>query len=113
MFRCAKDGLIADLFAQAGLKNILQSEIAGKLNCQTTDTYWSFVSEVVGPVVSALAQANNATHEKIKTELYNAVGPNLTRTNAWKSGTKFCATNTKLFLVRARLFFFLSVIWGW
>ena len=73
MFRCAKDGLIADLFAQAGLKNISQKEIAGKLNCRTADTYWSFMSEVVGPVVTALSQADEATKEKIKTELYQAV----------------------------------------
>jgi ubiquinone/menaquinone biosynthesis C-methylase UbiE len=73
MFRCAKEGLIADLFAQAGFNTISESEISGKLNCQNTDTYWSFVSEVVGPVVSALSQADNATREKIKTELYDAV----------------------------------------
>jgi len=74
MFRCAKDGLIADLFLQAGLKSISQTEISGKLNCKTTDTYWSFVSEVVGPVVSALNQADSAVKEKIKKELYQTVG---------------------------------------
>jgi hypothetical protein len=74
MFRCSKDGLIADLFSQAGLKSISQTEIPGKLNCKTTDTYWSFVSEVVGPVVGALSQADRALQEKIKKELYQTVG---------------------------------------
>lgn len=73
MFRCAQDGLIADLFTQAGLKNISQEEIAGKLNCHTADTYWSFMSEVVGPVVTALGQADHEKKEKIKTELYQLV----------------------------------------
>jgi len=73
MFRCAKDGMIAELFKQAGLKSISQTEISGKLNCKTTDTYWSFVSEVVGPVVTALSQADSALKEKIKTELYQSV----------------------------------------
>lgn len=74
MFRCAKDGLIANLFSQAGLKSVSQTEITGKLNCETTDIYWSFVSEVVGPVVSALSQADSSLKEKIKKELYQTVG---------------------------------------
>ena len=73
MFRCAKDGMIADLFAQAGLKHIAQAEVPGKLNCQTAETYWSFVSEVVGPVVSALGQVDGETKEKIRAELFQLV----------------------------------------
>jgi len=37
MFRCAKDQLIADLFTEAGFKNVTQEEVAGKLNCKTVD----------------------------------------------------------------------------
>lgn len=73
MFRCATDGLIADLFRQAGLKNISQSELPGLLNCGTAETYWSFMSEVVGPVVSALSQADSETKEKIKDEVFQLV----------------------------------------
>lgn len=73
MFRCAKDGLIADLFTQAGLKNISQSELPGLLNCGNAETYWSFMSEVVGPVVSALSQTDNETKERIKAEVYQLV----------------------------------------
>ena len=32
MFRCAKRGLIADIFKQAGLKNTSETELNGKLN---------------------------------------------------------------------------------
>ncbi len=32
MFRCAKEGLMIDLFSKAGLKNISQNEVVGKLN---------------------------------------------------------------------------------
>ncbi len=70
MFRCAKDGLIDELFKQAGLKNISQSEVPGLLNCGTAGTYWDFMSETVGPVVSALHQVDNETKEKIKAEVY-------------------------------------------
>ncbi len=73
MFRCAKDGYIADLFSQAGLKNISQNEVAGKMNSKTTNTYWSFMTSVVAPVVDALSKTDEATKEKIKQEVYFAV----------------------------------------
>jgi len=73
MFRCAKDGYLASLFGQAGLKNISVKEIAGKLNCKTTDVYWNAMNEVAAPVVAALSKADAATKEKIKNEVYQAV----------------------------------------
>lgn len=73
MFRCAKDGMIADLFQQAGLKDVRQVEIPGKLNCHTVETYWSFMSEVVGPVVSALGQVDADTQEKIRAGVFEMV----------------------------------------
>jgi ubiquinone/menaquinone biosynthesis C-methylase UbiE len=73
MFRCAKDGFIADLFSQAGLKNISQIEISGKLNCQTADVYWDAITEVAAPVVASLDKADAAMKEKIKSEVYQAV----------------------------------------
>jgi ubiquinone/menaquinone biosynthesis C-methylase UbiE len=73
MFRCAKSGFIADLFKQAGLKNISENEIAGKLNSKTADTYWDMMTEVAAPVVAALSKADEATKGKIKSEVLEAV----------------------------------------
>jgi ubiquinone/menaquinone biosynthesis C-methylase UbiE len=73
MFRCAKDGLIADIFKQAGLKNISQKEIAGKLNAKTTDVYWSMMTEVAAPVVAALSKADDAMKVKIKGQVFEAL----------------------------------------
>ena len=73
MFRCAKQGLMEDLFIKAGLKNISQKEIHGKLNSQTTGTYWGFISECVGPVVNALSQADDEMKNRIQGEVYKAV----------------------------------------
>ncbi len=70
MFRCAKDGLMVDLFKQAGLKKITQSEVLGKMNCRTADTYWTMMTEVGAPIVAALIRADEATYGKIKKELY-------------------------------------------
>ena len=74
IFRCAKDGLIADLFRQAGLKNSSETEVNGKLNTGTIDVYWNFMTEVVAPVVAALSKADDAMKSKIKDEVYESVG---------------------------------------
>lgn len=73
MFHCSKEGLIADLFKHAGLKNISVKEIRGKLNCGTTDVYWNMMTEIGAPIVAALSKADDAMKEKIKKEAYGVV----------------------------------------
>ncbi len=73
MFRCAKSGLIQDLFQQVGLKNTSEKEVTGKLNSGTTDVYWNMMTEVAAPFVAALSKADDAMKEKIKREVYQVV----------------------------------------
>jgi len=73
MFRCAKEGLMEDIFRQAGFKNISVTEVNAKLNCGTTDVYWNVMTEVAAPVVAALANADEQQKEKIKMEVYLAI----------------------------------------
>jgi len=73
MFRCAQEGLIADLFLQAGLKNIYQEEVPGKLNCKTFDNYWEMQTEVAAPIVASLGNADDRLKEKIKREVYESI----------------------------------------
>lgn len=73
MFRCAKSGLIQDLFQQVGLKNTSEKEVTGKLKSGTTDVYWNMMTEVAAPFVAALSKADDAMKEKIKQEVYQVV----------------------------------------
>lgn len=73
MFRCAKSGLISDLFRQAGCKNISEKEISGKLKSGTADVYWNFMTDVAAPVVAALSKADDAMKAKIKSEVYELI----------------------------------------
>jgi ubiquinone/menaquinone biosynthesis C-methylase UbiE len=73
MFRCAKDGLMTDLLSQAGLKNISQKEVNGKLNSKTAEAYWNMMLDVGAPIVAALSKADEATKEKIRREVLEAV----------------------------------------
>lgn len=73
IFRCAQAGWGEALFAQAGLKNVVVREVAGRLDCQTADVYWRAMTEVAAPVVAALSQADDATKEKIRDEVHRAI----------------------------------------
>lgn len=73
MFRCAEDGLMTELFQKAGLKNVSQKEIPGKLSSGTADVYWTMMTEVGAPIVAALSKADDATNKKIREEVYQAL----------------------------------------
>lgn len=73
MFRCSNPGFMTELFKQAGLKNISEKEITGKVNYENNVTYWNFMNDVVAPVVSAMSKAENGTKEKIRKEVYELI----------------------------------------
>ncbi len=73
LFRCAKSGLIADLFKLAGLKNVSEREVSGKLKTGSAEAYWNFMTEVAVPVVAALSNADTATKEKVRHEVFESV----------------------------------------
>lgn len=73
MFRCGNPGFIADLFEQAGLKNISEKEITGTLNYGSNDNYWNLMNDVAAPVVGALSKADEAMKSKIKKEVFDLV----------------------------------------
>ena len=70
MFRAAKEGLMADIFQQAGFKNVTVTEVNAKMNCGTADVYWNVMTEVAAPVVAALSNADEQLKEKIKMEVF-------------------------------------------
>jgi hypothetical protein len=76
IYRCSKPGLMAELFANAGLKNIQQKEVEGKLQLENSTTYWSFITETSSPV--AFLKADEALQQQIKQTVLDKVsGKNL------------------------------------
>lgn len=69
MFRCAKEGSVASMFREAGLKSVTEKHVPLKLACENTDTYWNYMTGVGAAVVVALSKADAAMREKIKTEV--------------------------------------------
>ena len=73
MFRCAKPGLMKEIFEKAGFKNIKETEVQSRLNSGTVDTFWNMMTEVGAPIVAALSKADEAMREKIKNEVFELV----------------------------------------
>ena len=71
IYRCSKPGLMADLFANAGLKDIRQKEAEGKLQFENSATYWSFITETSSPV--AFFKADEALQQQIKQTVLDKV----------------------------------------
>ena len=73
MFRCAKAGIVSELFKQAGLKNISEKEIIGKMNCHNAEEYWDFMTDIAAPFVEALSHTDGETKEKIRVGVVNSM----------------------------------------
>ncbi len=73
MFRCAKPGLIQELFKNAGLKSTYEREVQGKLKCGTSSVYWDLMTDVAAPFVSAMSNADAGMKAKIKEEVFAAI----------------------------------------
>lgn len=73
MFRCAKPGLMKEIFEKSGFKNIREKEVSTKLDSGTVDTFWNMMTEVGAPIVAALSKADEAMRQKIKKEVFELV----------------------------------------
>jgi hypothetical protein len=69
MFRCAKAGMMVNLFDQAGASRSLETAVDEKLWIGAAERYWDFQTEVGAPAVAALSQADEPTRHKIKKEV--------------------------------------------
>ena len=71
LFRCAAPGLMADAYREAGLENVAETEVAGDLEFESPEQYWSFMTAIAAPVVAGLAKADEPTREKIRRTVHD------------------------------------------
>jgi len=69
IFRCAKPGLIKQLFENAGFKKIKEETLLGKIDFGTAENYWLNRTEMSESIVSLLSKVDEATRNKIKDDL--------------------------------------------
>jgi ubiquinone/menaquinone biosynthesis C-methylase UbiE len=72
MFRCAKPGLVKQLFENAGFRNVKEETISGTLDFGTTENYWLNRTEMSESTISSLNKVDEGTRKKIKDELIAA-----------------------------------------
>jgi ubiquinone/menaquinone biosynthesis C-methylase UbiE len=66
LFRCAPSGFMADAYRQAGLKNAVETEVAGEFWFDSPEQYWEVMTEIAAPVVAGLSRADARTSEEIR-----------------------------------------------
>jgi ubiquinone/menaquinone biosynthesis C-methylase UbiE len=76
MFRCAKPGLIADIFERSGFKNINVQYITGKVDYTNADNYWQNMTDVAAPVIAVMDKADEVTKAAIKNDVYAMINSN-------------------------------------
>ena len=70
-FRCSETGFMTDHLRQAGIKNIVEKHLEGKLKFGNKETYWNFITEAGSPM--AFGKADEALKQKIKNEVLTKV----------------------------------------
>ncbi len=66
VFRYAQPGLTNELIINAGLDNVIESNIQGEAIFDSTMQYWKVFSEVAGPIVQVLNSAPQEVVEDVK-----------------------------------------------
>lgn len=71
-FRCAKFGTLAQLFKDAGLKDVREIEIKGHVVFDSPEHYWDVMTAVAPPLVQALSEAEDAKRHEIQQTVFEA-----------------------------------------
>jgi ubiquinone/menaquinone biosynthesis C-methylase UbiE len=72
MFRCAPPGMMAGLLTDAGLHDVVETEVGTGITTSGAEEYWQLVRELTAPVVAVLAQADDAGRERITAKVIEA-----------------------------------------
>jgi ubiquinone/menaquinone biosynthesis C-methylase UbiE len=78
MFRCARPGLVKQLFENVGFKNVNEETIYGTLDFETAENYWLNRTEISETIINLLSKVGAATRKKIKDELLEVCNSKLT-----------------------------------
>ncbi|MBV9291195.1 MAG: methyltransferase domain-containing protein [Frankiales bacterium] len=66
MYRCAAPGQLTALYAEAGLHDVVESDVGVELVTRSPEEYWDMISEHVSLAVAALQQVDEAARQRIR-----------------------------------------------
>ncbi|OKP64411.1 methyltransferase type 11 [Ensifer adhaerens] len=70
----APAGLMKAVFEDAGLRDIHEEEVTTTMVQETPEDYWAFMTGIAAPVVAGLAQADDQTRSRIRSEVLDLAG---------------------------------------
>ncbi len=78
MFRCSQPGLVRDIFKNAGLSGVSETEIHSRMKSRSTEHYREMMNDIGAPIVSAMSKADESVRKKIKEEVMEEVSKKIT-----------------------------------
>jgi hypothetical protein len=73
MYRCAAPGFVSALYEGAGLRDVVEWDVAIGLVTQSPEQYWELISEHVSLAAAALQQVDEPARERIRAHVSAAV----------------------------------------
>lgn len=70
LFRCAPEGFMREVFADAGLREISEEQVSSDLVPATPEQYWEFMYEISAPVAAALDKTDEVTRRQIRSDVF-------------------------------------------
>ncbi len=74
MYRCAAPGYVSTIYEDAGLRDVVEWDVAVELVTESPSQYWEMISEHVSIAVAALQQVDQQSRERIRASAIAKVG---------------------------------------
>jgi SAM-dependent methyltransferase len=95
MYRCAAPGSVAALFTDAGLHDVVESDVRVELVTASPDEYWDVMSEHVSLAINALAKADDDARARMRAYAIQKVKPFARGDQVRVPGAARCIVGTK------------------
>ncbi|MDQ1447111.1 MAG: hypothetical protein QOC79_82 [Actinomycetota bacterium] len=73
LFRCAAPDAIAREFREAGLRDVVETDVRATLDPENAEDYWDYITEVTAPVVVGLDLADAGGRARIRATVLDEV----------------------------------------
>jgi len=70
LFRCAAVGFMDRIFTEAGLLDVSERKVSTDMVHESPEKYWEFMTDIAATVVMALARADEAGRELIRSDVF-------------------------------------------
>jgi SAM-dependent methyltransferase len=95
LFRCAEPEMISAILRDAGLRDVVETDVVATLDVASAEEYWALVCEVTAPVVATLANLDADTRARIDAAVLDRVRSYEDSDGVHMPGHARCVAGTK------------------